>query len=152
MKLAALGLLVVVLGIMVFGVYRMFREASLSQQVSPELGLFEGRFKDCSSAPNCVNSYASSEDHGISALPGKKPELEALAEFVAEAPGAKISVLSENYVRAEFKSSLFGFVDDLELYFDGNLIQVRSASRVGYSDLGANRARVENLRSFLETR
>ena len=59
---------------------------------------------------------------------------------------------TENYLYAECTSFLFRFTDDLEVYVDSEkkLIHFRSASRVGHSDLGANRKRVENLKSLLK--
>jgi uncharacterized protein (DUF1499 family) len=53
-----------------------------------------------------------------------------------------------NYIRAEFTSLVFRFIDDVEFYFDEKekLIHLKSASRIGYSDLGANRRRIENIR------
>ena len=61
---------------------------------------------------------------------------------------------TDSYLRAEFKSRVFGFVDDVELQLRAaeEAIAVRSASRVGYSDLGVNRRRVESLRKILRTR
>jgi len=55
----------------------------------------------------------------------------------------------EDYLHAEAKSLIFRFVDDVEFYFPATekLIHVRSASRVGHSDLGVNRKRVEEIRS-----
>ena len=57
-------------------------------------------------------------------------------------------VADENFLHVEFRSAVFGFVDDVEFLFDdGNkVIHVRSASRVGYYDFGVNRRRVEELR------
>jgi uncharacterized protein (DUF1499 family) len=54
----------------------------------------------------------------------------------------------EDYLHAEAKSLIFRFVDDVEFYFpvDQNIIHVRSASRVGQSDMGVNRKRVEEIR------
>ncbi|HEY9596037.1 MAG TPA: DUF1499 domain-containing protein, partial [Cyanophyceae cyanobacterium] len=42
-----------------------------------------------------------------------------------------------------------GFVDDVEFFLDdnANVIQVRSASRLGESDLGVNRKRIETIRA-----
>jgi uncharacterized protein (DUF1499 family) len=59
-----------------------------------------------------------------------------------------------NYLHAQCASALFGFVDDLELHLraSANLIAVRSASRVGHSDMGVNRRRVERLRAALRAR
>jgi uncharacterized protein (DUF1499 family) len=73
---------------------------------------------------------------------------------VAALPRTRIVADTGSYLHAECRSALFGFVDDLELQLrpDRSLIAVRSASRVGYSDLGANRRRVEELRSELARR
>jgi uncharacterized protein (DUF1499 family) len=59
-----------------------------------------------------------------------------------------VVTFEENVIQAEFLSSVFGFVDDVEFYFDDRkkIIHVKSASRVGYSDLGANRRRIEKIR------
>ncbi|MBD0265996.1 MAG: DUF1499 domain-containing protein, partial [Tolypothrix sp. Co-bin9] len=58
---------------------------------------------------------------------------------------------SNDYLYAEFKSALMGFVDDVEFYLDpkAKVIQVRSASRLGQSDLGVNRKRIETIRAKL---
>lgn len=60
----------------------------------------------------------------------------------------RIVEIEEDYIHAEFVSFIFRFVDDVEFYFDNakKLIQVRSASRTGYSDLGVNRRRIEEIR------
>jgi uncharacterized protein (DUF1499 family) len=56
---------------------------------------------------------------------------------------------NESYLHATFASPLFGFVDDLEARRKGEIIHVRSASRVGHSDFGANRRRIERIRHQL---
>ena len=63
----------------------------------------------------------------------------------------RITEATSTYIHAEFTSLVFRFVDDLELLLDSEagVIHVRSASRVGRSDLGANRRRVEDLRRRL---
>jgi uncharacterized protein (DUF1499 family) len=70
---------------------------------------------------------------------------------VLSAGNAKFVEETETYWRIEFRSRIFRFVDDVEFLFDlqGEIIHVRSASRVGYSDLGVNRARVEKIREML---
>ncbi len=78
-------------------------------------------------------------------------ENEALARLrsIIEAmPRTKIVKATPQYLRAEFRSAIFGFVDDVELAVGGapGVIHVRSASRVGYWDLGVNRRRVEQIR------
>jgi uncharacterized protein (DUF1499 family) len=65
---------------------------------------------------------------------------------------ARILTVQANYIHAEFTSAVFKFVDDVEFYFlvkdvNTTIIHIRSASRVGYSDLGANRKRIEKIRA-----
>lgn len=75
-------------------------------------------------------------------------------EVVSELPRTQIVTETSNYIHAECRSPLFGFVDDLELHLRPaeNIIAIRSASRLGYSDLGVNRRRVERLRDSLTNR
>ena len=69
-------------------------------------------------------------------------------------PRARVVSTEEHYLHAEFRSLLFRFVDDLEMLWraEDGVFDVRSASRVGTSDLGVNRRRVETLRRLLEDR
>ena len=73
----------------------------------------------------------------------------ALARIVAAQPGATIVVQRDDYLYATFATALMGFVDDVEFVVDAprGVIDVRSASRLGYGDLGVNRKRVEALRA-----
>jgi len=70
---------------------------------------------------------------------------------VEETARTRIVDSSDDYLRAEARSRLLRFVDDLELALDAEagLLAVRSASRLGYSDRGVNRRRVETLRRQL---
>ena len=65
----------------------------------------------------------------------------------------RTSIVEEraDYLYAEFASRLLGFVDDVEFYFPPNerIIHVRSASRLGHSDFGVNRKRIEDIRAKL---
>ena len=75
--------------------------------------------------------------------------------MLEETPRARIVTIRERYVHAEFTTRLMRYVDDVEfLILDGadDEIALRSASRVGYGDMGANRARVERIRSVLSQR
>ena len=130
--------------------YRMFLLGKESQQISGSQGLVENRLKRCPDSPNCVSSFDDRDKAYIQPIAGAKPEFDALASIIAEDHGAEIRLLSENYVHAEYKTKLFGFVDDLELLLASDGIYVRSTSRVGYSDLDANRKRLEDLRAQLE--
>ncbi len=106
----------------------------------------------CPASPNCVCSEnRRDEAHFIEPLPlGGMPPAQAMQSLraVVEQLGGRIESSRDDYISASFGSSLFGFVDDVEFRADEALqvIQVRSASRVGHSDLGANRKRVESIR------
>lgn len=113
-----------------------------------------GEARGCPAKPNCVSSFAPPlTDHHVPALAVPKGETgtEAMARAVAllkAMPRSYIVKATGDYVHAEFKSRIFRFGDDLELLLDkkARVIHVRSASRLGYSDLGVNRARVDELR------
>ena len=113
-----------------------------------DIGVRDGRLIACPGSPNCVSSYESSEEHAIAALDGN---LNQVQQILVAMDGANIVEQSNNYLYAEFTSSLMGYVDDVEFLYDAasNTTQVRSASRVGYSDMGANRSRVEAIRMQL---
>lgn len=76
----------------------------------------------------------------------------AARKAVATMPRATIVVEKENYLYAEFRTRLLRYVDDVELFFDGTVIHVRSCSRLGRRDFGVNRKRVEQLRTLIEAR
>mgnify|MGYP006169635247 FL=1 len=113
-----------------------------------DIGVRDGRLIACPESPNCVSSYESSEEHSIAALDGN---LSQIQQILVAIDGANIVKQSSNYLYAEFTSSLMGYVDDVEFLYDAanNTTQVRSASRVGYSDMGANRSRIEAIRTQL---
>ena len=113
-----------------------------------DIGVRDGRLIACPESPNCVSSYESSEEHAIAALDGN---LNQVQQILVAMDGANIVEQSNNYLYAEFTSSLMGYIDDVEFLYDAasNTTQVRSASRVGYSDMGANRSRVEAIRAQL---
>ena len=113
-----------------------------------DIGVRDGKLIACPESPNCVSSYESSEEHAIAALDGN---LNQIQQILVAMDGANIVEQSNNYLYAEFTSSLMGYVDDVEFLYDvaSNTTQVRSASRVGYSDMGANRSRVEAIRAQL---
>jgi len=119
------------------------------------LGVKDGRFAACKPTPNCVSSQADSADreHYIApiAYNGTLHELRRAVESMTRA-----SVIREdgNYLYAEFKSALMGYVDDVELLLDEKtqLLHVRSASRLGRSDFGVNRKRIEELRALIGSR
>lgn len=108
-----------------------------------------GKLADCPKTPNCVCSQASSRARYIEPLQFTGPSAIAwdkLQQLIQTMPRATIRTRDERYMRAEFTSRIFRFVDDLEFLLEEGIIHVRSASRVGLSDLGVNRARVEDIR------
>jgi uncharacterized protein (DUF1499 family) len=118
------------------------------------LGVHDGRLAACPSSPNCVASDAGDPEHAIQALEfAGDPETawRAARAALAGLPRTTIVAETNSYLHAESRSALFRFVDDLELQLNPGerTIAVRSASRVGYSDMGVNRERVEDLRSLL---
>jgi len=116
------------------------------------LGISSGRLTDCPSKPNCVSSQAPDENHSIAPFSyegSREAAFNRLKKVVASFERTTIVEESKDYLRIECASAIMGYVDDVEFYFpEENAIQVRSASRLGYSDLGGNRKRVEQLRKL----
>ncbi|MGB5163387.1 MAG: DUF1499 domain-containing protein [Thermoanaerobaculia bacterium] len=113
------------------------------------------RLSDCPSTPNCVSSQARDPRHHVAPLRISGPAesvMTRVSQAVLSLPGARLELATDTYLRARVRTPLFRFVDDLELLLDSEagLIHVRSASRAGTWDLGANRRRVEKLRRKLE--
>ena len=125
---------------------------SCASRRQPQIGLVDGRLRDCpTNKSNCVCSE-SAPDCEFYIEPLKFSDSQANAWDRAKMAlieiGGKIQVEEDYYLHSIFVTKVFRFVDDLELRMDveNNNIQIRSASRVGYSDLGVNRKRVERLR------
>lgn len=118
------------------------------------LGVQSGQLAPCPSTPNCVSSQSQDAQNKIEPLTYNSSPAEGLANLktvIESLPKTKIITETENYLYAEFTSALLGFVDDVEFYLDegAKVIQVRSASRLGQSDLGVNRNRIETIRAKL---
>lgn len=127
---------------------------SFSGKRPTNLGVTDGRLAACPTTPNCVSSQApeSDEQHKIAPLTYTASPSEAMSTLKAVIQGmerAEIISEDENYLYAEFTTPIMGYVDDVEFWLDStaNVIHVRSASRLGQSDLGVNRRRVEEIRS-----
>jgi len=115
-------------------------------------GLVEGKLAKCPDKPNCVCSEQKDDvNHYIDsiAIPQNTTfdSLPILKNIILDM-GGTIQAESENYVAATFSSSIFGFADDFEIRIDPvqKVIHIRSAARVGYSDMGVNKKRTESLR------
>ena len=108
--------------------------------------------KPCPSTPNCVSTQATDDTHRIEPFPYQGSSADAMARLAAvvEAiPRAKIVERGPHILRAEFRTRIFRFVDDAVFVPDEtrNTIEFRSASRLGRSDLGVNRRRMEGIRA-----
>ncbi len=119
------------------------------------LGVRDGKLAPCPSTPNCVCSQSEDAGHKIEPLTYKSTPQVAftqLRQAIESQPRTKIITQSPNYLYAEFTSAIMKFVDDVEFYLDedAKVIHVRSASRLGQSDLGVNRKRIETIRAKLQ--
>jgi uncharacterized protein (DUF1499 family) len=115
------------------------------------LGVRDGKLAPCKRSPNCVSSQANPSDreHYIAPLHGT---LESVKNAVRALPRTTIVKQEKDYLYAEFRTRLLRYVDDVEFFFDGQVIQVRSCSRLGRRDFGVNRKRVDELRRIIEAR
>lgn len=116
------------------------------------LGLQNGRLAACPDSPNCVSSQDDRASHSIEPLSfqGEAPDAwTRLRHTIGQLPNARVVEDSGTYMSVEFSSRFFGFVDDAEFSLEQNRssVHVRSASRIGYSDLGVNRRRIESIRT-----
>lgn len=115
------------------------------------LGINEGQLAPCPAAPNCVSSEATAADQRVELLRYADDAPQARARLRNVLNGmARVRIVqsTDDYLHVEFRSALWGFVDDVEFYFNPpGTIQLRSASRTGYDDFGVNRERLETIRS-----
>jgi apolipoprotein D and lipocalin family protein len=110
-----------------------------------------GKLTPCPDTPNCVSSLAGDKKHFIEPISYEGETAAArqeLLEILQSFKRVRVVRIEDDYIHAEFVSFIFRFVDDVEFYFDEprKVVQVRSASRTGYSDLGVNRRRIEKIR------
>lgn len=114
-----------------------------------ETGLVDGRLAPCPSSPNCVISIHGDQHHHIEPIiyTGEtKVAMETMLRVVQGISGSRIITHAPPTMHVGFRSRWMGFVDDMVFYFlDTPVIHVRSAARVGYTDFGVNRKRVEKI-------
>ncbi|MDT8385617.1 MAG: DUF1499 domain-containing protein [Gammaproteobacteria bacterium] len=147
-------LYVLVAVFVLIGVY--FAALSMSSRKPPELGLLGGQLRACPASPNCVSSETPAGVSFVEPLPVNASVDEAWnkARQALVENGGEIVTEQDDYLHARFVTPLMRYVDDVELRLDADkrVIHIRSASRVGHSDLGANRARVAKIRAAYLTR
>ena len=146
-------LLIIIASIFLFVIIALFIIGYRSHS-GDAYSLVEGRLKQCPDAPNCVSSESVSDaEHYIEPLvysAGHAAQVLPRLKTIIGEMGGSIQVEKTDYLAATFTSSVFRFVDDLELRIDTGqkTIHLRSASRVGYGDGGVNRKRVESLKNL----
>jgi uncharacterized protein (DUF1499 family) len=118
---------------------------------SKKLGIINGKFYPCPKTPNCVSTQSADDMHKIQPIAYttlREEVMEKIIKIVQSMKRTSIITKKDNYIHATFKSRIFRFVDDVEFYFDDKekIVHFKSASRVGHSDLGVNRKRMEEIR------
>ena len=140
-SLAIIALLIVAVGFML----------GIKSKQPPPLGLVAGHLRECPASPNCVSSEAAEIDteHYIRPFSARDGTSWTTMVSVIKGFGGHIVVNNGQYLHATFTSALFRYVDDVEARLDVSerVIHLRSASRVGHSDLRANRKRIESIRA-----
>lgn len=125
-------------------------------QVPSDLGMLNGsELRPCPDKPNCVQTYApTDESHFQLPLTAKADDAQtkqAISAAISETGGQIISEEplkpSGYYLHAEYQSDWLKFVDDVEIVIKDGLIHIRSASRLGYSDMGVNATRFEEIKT-----
>ena len=116
------------------------------------LGIKDGKLAPCPSSPNCVSSQSTDREHVVEPLSflGTVTEAHAgIKRIILSMKRARIITETDSYIHAEFTSAVFRFIDDVEFQIDkgAKIIHVRSASRLGHSDHGVNRKRIEDIRA-----
>jgi uncharacterized protein (DUF1499 family) len=142
-------LVYIVIGILVvIGLY--FAGLSVLSRKAPKLGMLNNQLRACPPTPNCVSSEQQGTGDYVEPLKVKTTIDDAWrnAKMAVVESGGHIMTEHDGYLRAYFVTPLMRYVDDVELRRDlkSQVIQIRSASRVGRSDLGANRSRVAKIR------
>lgn len=115
------------------------------------------QISNCPDKPNCVSTLTSSKDHKVEAwnLNKETPEvLKSIKSEILKLSRTKLVEETENSLHFVFTSMIFRYKDDVWFYADqsNKKLQFKSASRIGYSDLGANKKRMNKLKSLLENK
>lgn len=147
--------------VLALGVLALGQLGWLAGSTPQDLGVRQGRLKPPSVTPNSVSSQATlfpehprAQAAQIAPLgrPGQAREtLSLVAELVAHMPGAQVVTQRPDYLYVQFTSTWLKFVDDTEFWADpvAQVVQVRSASRLGRRDFDVNRQRIESIRRAL---
>ena len=124
---------------------------SLTAAKPAGLGVVDGRLAPVPSSPNCVSTQTDSDQHKAAPIRfsgDAAVAIDCLHSIITAERGVTVTEQQDNYLHAEFRSRIFRFVDDVELFANADTgeIHFRSASRTGHSDFGVNRNRMERIR------
>ncbi len=125
-----------------------------STKAAANVGADKTALADCPKSPNCQSSLATRESQRVAPIAFTGPAeqvIDKLAAIIDAEPRSTIEAVQADYLHATFKTRLIGYTDDVEFRFseDKSVLNIRSASRIGKSDLGANLKRIEHLRAVL---
>ncbi len=124
--------------------------AVMSQKTPGNLGLGNKVLRPCPDSPNCVCSEAHTNNDKQHYVEPFNTSMDRIKEVIL-AQGGVIKTEQKNYIHTTFTTSVFHYVDDVELRYDADtqLVHMRSASRIGRSDFGVNRKRVAAIKQAL---
>lgn len=136
----------------------MFKIITLAAVAVTLLGCSNGEItmqdrsaQPCGDKPNCVSTQDSREEFTLAPFTlMENASLDEIEKAALSLGRAKTADKEQNYLRIEYTSRVFRFVDDLELRIEDNNLIVRSESRTGHSDFGVNRKRADALREALK--
>ena len=114
------------------------------------IGIVNGKLHPCPKSPNCVSTQDIDEKQKMEPINYSGSLEDAKAKIIGiinSLKRSKIITNEENYIHIEFRTATFRFVDDVEFLFDDKekIIHFRSRARMGYSDMGVNRKRMEEI-------
>ncbi len=120
----------------------------IQNTIKKELGVRAGKLAELSKKPNCVSTQVEKASKKVSPVKytaDLNVQMDAVKAAISEMSGVHIKQKTDNYLYAVFTTKIMRFKDDVEVYLDDDskILHFRSASRVGYSDLGVNKKRYE---------
>lgn len=139
-------LVVVILVLVLIVFIKFYLLGKESHKMTPNTGITNNALQSCGTKPNCASSNHINPEFRVEQLTYTTSKKDAIKQLksIGEELGGSLQLEEENYLHFEFTSSIFKFTDDVEAYFpdEESSIQLKSASRVGHSDLGANKKRL----------
>lgn len=119
----------------------------------PELGVHDGKLLPLPNKPNGVATQSGNAEQRMEPIQYSENQETAhqkLLQIINQLPRTTLVKDEPNYIWVEFRSPLFGFPDDVEFLFEDGQIHFRAAARLGYSDMGVNHKRMENIKTLFQ--